>query len=97
MGSILDSSVLIAAERRNHEARQALTEIGRRVKDEGLAISVVTLMEMAHGVAKAMTPERMSRRRHFLDDLRAAVPVYAVSDTIALRAACLMEKVKPEG
>jgi len=58
MGLILDSSILIRAERRGSNARQALTEIARSTSGEDVALSVVTLIEMAHGAARADTPER---------------------------------------
>ena len=58
MGLILDSSVLIAAERKGRNARHALGEIAQRAAGEDIAVSVVTLIELAHGAARADTPER---------------------------------------
>jgi hypothetical protein len=43
MGLILDSSVLIAAERKGRNARQALAEIAVRAPGEDVAPSVVTV------------------------------------------------------
>lgn len=42
MGLLLDSSVLIAAERKGQNARQALAGIGLRVPGEDVALSVVS-------------------------------------------------------
>lgn len=53
MGLTLDSSVLIAAERQGRNARQALAEIAARAPGEDVAVSVVTLIELAHGVTRA--------------------------------------------
>jgi predicted nucleic acid-binding protein len=86
VGLILDSSVLIAAERAGGNARQALTEIAVRVPGEDVAISVVTLAELAHGAARANTPERKAGRQQFIRDLIAALPVHGVSASVALRA-----------
>lgn len=86
MGLILDSSVLIAAERKGKNARQALSEIAGRAASEDVAISVVTVLELAHGAARANTAERRATRRKFIDELMAAVPVHPVSASIALRA-----------
>ena len=58
MGLILDSSVLIAAERKGRNARQALAEIAVRAAGEDVALSVVTVLELAHGAARANTPQR---------------------------------------
>jgi predicted nucleic acid-binding protein len=73
MGLILDSSVLIAAERKGSNARQALSEIAHRGAGEDVALSLVALIELAHGVARADTPERKVMRQQFLHELTAAV------------------------
>ena len=86
MGLILDSSVLIAAERQGRNARQALAEIAVRAAGEDVAVSVITLIELAHGVARANTPERKATRRQFLDELITALPVHPVTVPVALRA-----------
>lgn len=86
MGLILDSSVLIASERKGQNARQALTEIAARAAGEDVAVSVVTLIELAHGVARANTPERMATRQQFVNELINALPVHPVTVPVALRA-----------
>lgn len=86
MGLILDSSVLIAKERKRENAREALTEIARRFPGEEVGISVVTVIELAHGVARADLPERKLARRQFLDELLTALPVHAVTIPVAMRA-----------
>lgn len=86
MGLILDSSVLIASERRSQNARQALAEIAVRAAGEDVAVSVVTLIELAHGVARANTPQRKATRRQFLNELMTALPVHPVTVPVALRA-----------
>ncbi len=52
MGLILDSSVLVAAERQGGNARQMLAAIARKTGDAEIALSVITLMELAHGAAR---------------------------------------------
>jgi predicted nucleic acid-binding protein len=86
VGLILDSSVLIAAERKGSNARQAMTAIARRVPSQDIAMSVVTLMELAHGAARADTPERKALRLQFLREIAAAAPVHRITVPIALRA-----------
>jgi predicted nucleic acid-binding protein len=51
VSGILDSSVLIAAKRQGKNARQALTAIRERIGESEVGISVVTLIELAHGAA----------------------------------------------
>lgn len=86
MGLILDSSVLIAAERKGQNARQALAELAVRAAGEDVAMSVVTLIELAHGVARANTPQRKATRQQFLNELVTALPVHPVTVPVALRA-----------
>jgi len=86
LGLILDSSILIAAERKGRNARQALAEIALHAAGEDVAVSVVTLMELAHGVARANTPARKAVWRQFLNELMTALPVHPVSAPVALRA-----------
>jgi predicted nucleic acid-binding protein len=86
MGLILDSSVLITAERQGKNARQVLSTIAQEVGDTEVGISVVTLVELAHGAARADSPERKSKREKFIEELLIAMPVYPVTASVALRA-----------
>ena len=58
MGLILDSSILVAAERQGQNARQMLSVVSAKVGETDIAVSVITLIELAHGAARANTPER---------------------------------------
>lgn len=49
-------------------------------------MSVVTLIELAHGVARADSPERKATRQRFLNELMTAMPIHPVTVSIALRA-----------
>jgi tRNA(fMet)-specific endonuclease VapC len=86
MGLILDSSVLIAAERQGKNARQVLSTIAHGNGQTEVGISVVTLIELAHGAVRADSPERRSKREKFIDELLIAMPVYPVTTTLALLA-----------
>jgi predicted nucleic acid-binding protein len=86
MGLILDSSLLVAAERQGKNARQILANIAREVGETEVAISVVTLIELAHGAARAGTPERKAKREQFTQELVTALPIHSVTAPVALRA-----------
>jgi tRNA(fMet)-specific endonuclease VapC len=86
MGLILDSSVLIAAERQGQNARQVLASIAHTSQDTEVALSVVTLIELAHGAARADTAERKRKRQKFIEELLAALPIHPVTIPVALRA-----------
>jgi tRNA(fMet)-specific endonuclease VapC len=83
---ILDSSVLVAAERQGQTARQMLSSVAHRTGEMEIGISVVTLIELAHGAARADTPSRKAKRQTFIDELLLAMPVFPVTVPLALRA-----------
>src|ERR1035438_9020358 len=85
MGLILDSSVLITAEREGQNARQILETISSKVGNTDVGISVVTLIELAHGAARADSPQRKAKRQQFIQELVLALPVHPVTAPIALR------------
>jgi predicted nucleic acid-binding protein len=85
MGLILDSSVLITAERAGQNARQMLAAVASKAGNTEIAISVVTLIELAHGAARAGTPERKAKRQQFIQELLIALPIHPVSAPVALR------------
>ena len=62
MGLILDSSVLITAEREGQNARRMLAAISGKAGNTDIAISVVTVFELAHGAARADTLQRKEKR-----------------------------------
>jgi predicted nucleic acid-binding protein len=83
---ILDSSAAVAAERAGRNARQLLESVVTETGDDEIGISVVTLLELAHGVVRADTPERREKRQRFLNELMSVVPPHPVTVAAALRA-----------
>ncbi|MBI4903428.1 MAG: PIN domain-containing protein [Acidobacteria bacterium] len=83
---MLDSTAAVAAEREGKNARQLLEAVARVTGDEVIAISVVTVLELAHGITRADTTERRERRQRFLDELLTGVPIQPVTIKIALSA-----------
>ena len=86
MGLMLDSTAAVAAERQGKNARQLLEAVALETGDEGIAVSVLTVLELAHGITRADTAERRERRQRFLDELLTGVPIQPVTVPIALRA-----------
>jgi predicted nucleic acid-binding protein len=83
LGLILDSSVIIAAERKRQTVEDLLTSIEQAFGEVEIAISAVTLAELVHGVARANIPEIRIARRAFIDELKKHVPVHPVTDSTA--------------
>ena len=83
LGVILDSSVVVEAERHHLNVAQFLKQIAQKIGETETALCSITVAELAHGIYRADTPERRERRRAFLDALKAAVPVYPITDSTA--------------
>jgi predicted nucleic acid-binding protein len=86
LGLVLDSSGAVAAEREGKNAKQLLQALASETDENAIAISVLTLLELAHGAARANIPERRARRQQFLQELMSVVPVHPVTAAVALRA-----------
>lgn len=85
LGVILDSSVVIEAERQRLDVARFLKDIAFRIGEREAALSAISVAELVHGIHRANTPERRQLRRDFLDDLKATVPVYPITaDTAEL-------------
>ena len=79
MGLILDSSVLIAAERQGQTVAQFLTQVEAMAGNQETALSAVALVELVHGIYRAKTPPVRARREAFIQELVADVPVYPLT------------------
>ena len=86
MGLILDSSVVIAAERRGDTVEQLIEQIVKATGDQEAALSAIGLTELIHGIYRANTPEVCLRRESFISELLADLTVYPFSKETALLA-----------
>jgi predicted nucleic acid-binding protein len=76
VGLILDSSVIIAAERRGHTVRQILEQIQAIHGPVDIGLSVVTIAELMQGAYRAKAAPDRQRRLAFIDRLCSDVPVH---------------------
>jgi tRNA(fMet)-specific endonuclease VapC len=83
LGLILDSSVIIDAERKGQTVEDLLEQIRQYAGEVEIAICAVTVAELVHGVYRANSLERQQRRRMFIDELKRHVPVHPVTDETA--------------
>jgi len=97
MGLILDSSVVIAAERRGETVEQLIARILRATGDQDAALSAVGLTELVHGLHRASTPEVRFRRESFLNELLADLTVYPYTKETALLAGRLDAEQQSRG
>ncbi len=86
MGLILDSSVVIAAERRGDNTQQLVEQALSATGDQEAALSSVGLTELAHGVYRANSFGARQRRQDFIEELIAGLTIYPYTTETALLA-----------
>jgi predicted nucleic acid-binding protein len=87
MGLVLDSSVLIVAEREAKSVSSLLAELQQWHGEKEIVLSSITVVELEHGLHRAQTPEQAQKRRDYLDEAFAAIPVESFSREMAQIAA----------
>lgn len=83
MGIILDTSVIIAAERRGNTVPEILEQVKKLRGDVEIALSVVTIAELVHGAYRTQTQTQQRCRLEFIERLSIDVPVHPVTIDIA--------------
>ena len=86
MGLMLDSSVVIGAERRKYKPDQLIEELTNEFRDQPLAISAIALTEIVHAIARAPDLERRLRREAFIDQLLMDIEVVPYTRATAFLA-----------
>jgi tRNA(fMet)-specific endonuclease VapC len=83
VGIILDTSVVVAAEREGRTIRQILEQVRALRGEIEIGVSVVSVAELVHGAYRANTPERQNRRLAFIERLVLDMAVHPVTLEIA--------------
>jgi tRNA(fMet)-specific endonuclease VapC len=86
LGLILDSSIVIAAERRGDSVGGLIEQVASAAGDQDAALSSVGLTELAHGIYRAQSLSIRLRRESFIDALLRVVTVYPYTKATALLA-----------
>ena len=93
MGLVLDSGVLIVAERSAKPVSELLATLEHEIGETNVILSSIAVMELEHGLYRANTPELARKRRDYLDTVFAAIPVEPFTKEMAQVAA----KIDAEG
>ena len=83
MGLLIDSTVLISAERARQSPEELLEALADRWGDVELVVSVMSAAELFHGCWRADTAARRARREEFVEAILAVVPVAPVTLAVA--------------
>jgi predicted nucleic acid-binding protein len=86
MGLVLDSSVVIAAERGGYNVVQMLQQIVAATGDQRSVLSSIGLTELVHGVYRAQSPQVRTRRDSFVRELLNNVEVHPYARGTAILA-----------
>ena len=97
MGLVLDSSALISAEREKRPVSELLTSLESEHLEAEFLLSSITVMELEHGWHRANTSETASRRRRYLNEVFAVIPVEPFTREMAVLAAKIDADTKKVG
>jgi predicted nucleic acid-binding protein len=97
VGVVLDSTVVIAAERAGKNPRRVVEDLAASLGDTEATLSVITVIELSHAIERANSVERRTARQLFLDELLQEIAVEPVTVPIALRAGKLDGELAARG
>lgn len=94
---MLDSSVLIAAERERRPVSELLALVSAEHLETDILLSSISVMELEHGWHRANTPEVSTKRRRYLDEVFAILPVESFTREMGVLAAKIDAEMKKVG
>ena len=97
MGLVLDSGVLIAAERVANPVSELLSLFAHEHGETEIVLSSITVVELEHGLHCATTAELARKRRDYLDTVFAAIAVEPFTRGMAQLAAKIDAESKRAG
>lgn len=97
MGLVLDSGVLIAAERDAKPVSRLLSMLQNEHGENEIVLSSITVVELEHGLHRANTAELIQKRRDYLDTIFSAIPVEPFTKEMAQLAAKIDAETKTAG
>jgi len=80
LGIVLDSS---AAERRKLAPAEVVESVQEIAGELPMILCAISVTEIAHGIYRANTEDLRNRRRAFLDELKATVPIHPITAATA--------------
>jgi len=97
MGLILDSSVIIGAERSGETVERLIERVLATAGDQEAALSAIGLTELMHGLYRAKTSALRLQRQSFLDELLTDLTVYPYTKETAMLAGKLDGEQQSKG
>ena len=97
MGLILDSSIVIAAERQRETVPQLMRRIAAMAGDQRVALSAVGLTELVHSTYRAPNPTQRQNHENFIGELLAYMDVVPYTKVTALLAGKIDGEQRAQG
>jgi len=97
VGIVLDSTVLIAAERAGQNPRGVIEDLLAKMGDTEATLSIITVIELAHGIERANSTARQIARERFLNELLNEISVEPITIPIAFRAGKIDGSLQAKG
>jgi predicted nucleic acid-binding protein len=83
MGSVLDSTIIISAERAKLSAEQLMERISGSIRDQSVVLSAIGYTEILHGFYRDQDALRREKRAVFFSDFLRKIPIYPYTSDIA--------------
>lgn len=93
MGFLIDSSVIVAAER----GQLAISGLHQRLAQETVALAAITVSELLHGVHRADTTARRKQRAEFVEGLLERISVLPFDLAVARTHAAIWADMARSG
>lgn len=97
MGLVLDSGLLIAAERDAKPVSELLATLEHEHGETEIVLSSITVIELEHGLHRVQNVEQARKRREYLDTVFAAIPVEPFTKAMAQLAAKIDAEARQSG
>ena len=89
--------MLIASEREKRPVSLLLASLSEELSEAEFLLSSITVMELEHGWHRANTPEAAAKRRRYLDETLAILPVEPFTREMGVLAAKIDADMKKTG
>ena len=97
MGLVLDSSVLVTAERLALPVSALLERLQRQHNVTEIVLSAISVVELEHGIYRAQSPQQASQRRAYLETVFSAIPAEPFTRDIGKVAAQIDAEARMNG
>jgi tRNA(fMet)-specific endonuclease VapC len=97
VGLVLDSSVIVAAERGQMPVSILLATLQKQHSESEIFMSAISVVELDHGIYRARSLQQETKRRNYLDTVFAAIPVEPFTSEIAHTVAQVDAETRAKG